>query len=223
MWDHTAVDVESKLLVSLIQGPSRDQTTCDKLVEDFAERTGRVPPELATTDEHAPYRNSLLNTYGVDYTPRRKSKKGRKCKPKKRGPKGMVYATVHKTREKGRVIDVRSELVIGTMENLNAALSASPCSSKVNTSFVERHNGTTRHFNARKQRKTYCFSKQLPEHVAMSWLATTHYNFCWSHRSLRVKVAPRRYTPRSPAMAAGLSDHVWTVAELLSWQSLPRT
>jgi len=222
VWDHTAVAAESKLLVSLVQGTSRDQKTCDKLVEDFAERTGGTPPDLVTTDEHAPYKGSLLNTYGVPYTPRRKSKKGRKRKPKKRGPKGMVYATVHKTREKGRVVDVRAELVLGTMEDLNAALSASLCSSKVNTSFVERHNGTTRHFNARKQRKTCCFSKQMPEHVAMSWLTVTHYNFCWSHRSLRVKVAPRTYVPRSPAMAAGLSDHVWTIAEFLSWQALPR-
>ncbi len=216
------MDAESKLLVSLVQGPSRDQATCDKLVEDFAERTCQTPPALATTDEHAPYLNSLLKTYGVDYTPRRKSKRGRKCKPKKRGPKGMVYATVHKTREKGRVVAVQEKLLIGTMESLTAVLVASPSSSKVNTSFVERHNGTTRHFNARKQRKTYCFSKQLPEHVAMSWLTVTHYNFCWAHRSLRVKLAPRKYAPRSPAMAAGLTDHVWTVADLLSWQSLPR-
>ena len=73
-------------MVSLVQGPSRDQETCDKLVEDFAERTNRVPPGLVTTDEHAPYKGSLLKTYGVDCTPEPTSKTGRKSKPKKRGP-----------------------------------------------------------------------------------------------------------------------------------------
>lgn len=179
-----------------------------------------MPPDLATTDEHPTYPNSFLNTYGQDYRPRRRSRKGRKCKLKKRGPAGMVYATVHKTREKGRVVDVQAKLVLGTESALAEALSNSPCSKEVNTSFVERHNGTARHFNARKQRKTYCFSKQLPEHVAMSWLTLTHYNFCWRHRSLRVRVGKKAYVQRSPAMAAGLTDHVWTVDELLRRQVL---
>lgn len=220
IWDHVAVDPATKLVVSLVQGPSRDQETCDKLVDDFAARTKREPPSLATTDEHAPYKNSLLNTYGRDYRPRRRSKAGRMRKIKKRGPDGMVYATVKKTREKGRVVDVRVELVLGTKADLTAALEKSPCSKTVNTSFVERNNGTARHFNARKQRDTCCFSKQLTEHVAMSWLMVTHYNFCWANRMLRVSVGKQRYTRRSPAMAAGIVDHIWTVEELLARQVL---
>ena len=210
------MDAETKVLVSLVHGPSRDQKTCDKLVEDFATRTGLVPPSLVTTDEHAPYKNALLKVYGVEEKPRRKTRTGQKAKPKKRLPAGMVYATVHKTREKGRVVDIRSKLVLGKKVGLEAALEASTSSSSVNTSFIERHNGTTRHFNARKQRKTYCFSKQMEEHVAMSWLMITHDNFCWAHRSLREEIAPRKYLRRSPAVAAGLVDHVWTVAELLT-------
>ena len=220
IWDHVAVDPETKLMVSLVQGPSRDQETCDKLVEDFADRTGHEPPDLTTTDEHAPYKNSLLKTYGRDYRPRRRAKVGRKRKLKKRGPEGMVYATVKKTREKGRVVHVRTELVLGKEEDLVAALEASPCSKTINTSFVERNNGTSRHFNSRKQRDTYGFSKQLAEHEAMSWLMLTHYNFCWQHRMLRVHLGSQRYAQRSPAVAAGIADHVWTIEELLTWQVL---
>lgn len=207
-------------MVSVVQGPSRDQETCDKLVEDFAGRTGGEPPELVTTDEHAQYKNSLLKQYGVEYRPRRRSRRGRKRSLKKRGPAGMVYATVKKTREKGRVVDVRTEVVLGTEEELAAALEVSPCSTTINTSFVERNNGTARHFNARKQRDTYCFSKQLAEHAAMTWLMVTHYNFCWTHRMLRVPVGHQRYEQRSPAMAASIVDHIWTVEELLTRQVL---
>jgi len=201
-----------------VQGPSRDQETCDKLVEDFAARTGNEPPDLATTDEHAPYKNSLLNTYGNEYRPRRRSRVGRKRNVKKRAPKGMVYATVKKTREQGRVVHVRRELVLGTEEDLVAALEASPCSETINTSFVERNNGSSRHFNSRKQRDTYGFSKQLAEHEAMSWLMVTHYNFCWKHRMLRVDLGCKRYAQRSPAVAAGITDHLWTIEELLTRQ-----
>jgi hypothetical protein len=130
----------------------------------------------------------------------------------------MVYATVKKTREKGRVVHVRTEVVLGTEEDLATALGASTCSKTINTSFVERNNGTARHFNPRKQRDTYCFSKQLTEHIAMSWLMVTHYNFCWANRTLRVRIGKQRYTRRSPAMAAGIVHHVWTVDEMLSHQ-----
>jgi IS1 family transposase len=219
-WDHVAVDPETKLMVSLVQGSSRDQATCDKLVEDFAERTGGVPPELVTTDEHAQYKNSILKKYGVEYRPRRRSRRGRKRSTRRRGPPGMVYATVKKTRKNGRVVHVRREIVLGTEEDLVAALEASSCSKTINTSFVERNNGTSRHFNSRKQRDTYSFSKQLAEHEAMSWLTVAHYNFCWTNRTLRVPLGEQRYTKRSPAMAAGLADHVWTVEELLTRQAL---
>ncbi len=219
-WDHTAVDPRRKLVVSLVQGPSRDQETCDRLVEDFADRTGRKPPELVTTDEHSPYKNSLLNTYGKTYRPRRKSKTGQKKKLKKRPPAGMVYATFNKTRENGEVVEVETKLVFGTLTKLGAALDASPCSRHVNTAFVERQNGTARHFNPRKQRKTYSFSKQLLLHLAMTWLAVLFYNYCRAHRTLRVPVSKRIYLLRSPAMAAGTTDHIWTIEELLDWQVL---
>jgi hypothetical protein len=88
----------------------------------------------------------------------------------------------------------------------------------VNTSFVARNNGTARYFNARKQRNTYCFSKQLAEHEAMSWLTLTHYNFCRANRTLHVKIDERSYTQRSPAMTECLSYHLWGVEEFRVYQ-----
>lgn len=202
----------------MIQGPHRDQASSDLLVLDFANRTNHQPPELVTTDEHATYEASLLKVYGIPYRPRRKGKRGPKKKLKKRWPKGMNYATVKKTRKKGRVVDVTTALVVGSEETLAAVLNDSPCSGTINTAFVERYNGSSRHFNARKQRKTYSFSKQYKEHEAMSWLMVTHYNFCWKPRTLRIPLGDRHYCQRTPAMAAGLTGHSWSIEELLRFQ-----
>jgi hypothetical protein len=128
----------------------------------------------------------------------------------------MVYATVNKTRQKGRIVDVATRLVLGKEEELIARLEGSPCSKNINTSLLERYNGTARHFNARKHRKTYDFSKQRKEHEAMSWIATVSYNFCRPNRSLRLRTGPRSFRPQSPAMVAGVTDHLWTLAEFLA-------
>ena len=86
------------------------------------------------------------------------------------------------------------------------------------TAFVERHNGTDRNRNRRKVRKTYCFSKDWQVHEAMTYFTMYSYNFCWPVRTLRREVGPKRYEPRTPAMVAGLTDHVWTIQE---WAAYP--
>jgi hypothetical protein len=86
-------------------------------------------------------------------------------------------------------------------------------SCRVNTSFLERQNGADRGRNARKIRKTYRFSKDWEVHEAMTYLTMYGYNFCWAVRTLRVKDAKQKWQERTPAMVAGLMDHVWTWRE----------
>jgi hypothetical protein len=74
--------------------------------------------------------------------------------PRTVAPEGLQYATVHKTRENNRVVQVEARVVYGTAEGVRRALERSSASPSVNTSFVERHNGTDRRRNARKGRKT---------------------------------------------------------------------
>ena len=95
----------------------------------------------------------------------------------------------------GRVVAVSQRLVLGSEGRLEQALEDSERSGTVNTSFVERYNGTQRHFNARKKRKAYTFSKELGFHEAATWLVVLWYNFGWCMRSLREKVQeePPRY------------------------------
>ena len=89
---------------------------------------------------------------------------------------------------------------------------------KASTSYLERQNATDRHRNARKGRKTYRFSKEWAVHESMTHFTQLSYNFCWPVRTLGVKDEAGRWQPRTPAMAAGLTDHVWTLAE---WVTLP--
>ena len=84
----------------------------------------------------------------------------------------------------------------------------------INTSVVERHNGTSRLRNQRKVRKTLAFSKAPRYHRWMSWLSIGLYNFCRGHSSLK-SIQDTRVQQRSPAMAARLIDHIWTVREWL--------
>ena len=81
-----------------------------------------------------------------------------------------------------------------------------------------RHNGTDRNRNRRKVRKTYGFSKDWEVHEAMTYFTMYSYNFCWAVRTLRREVSEGHYEPRTPAMVAGLTDHVWTTKE---WATYP--
>jgi hypothetical protein len=85
---------------------------------------------------------------------------------------------------------------------------------QINTSVVERHNGTSRLRNQRKVRKPLAFSKARRSHRWRSWLSVGLSNFCRPHSSLIIKQADQ-VTHRSPAMAAGVTDHLWSTHEWL--------
>jgi len=160
----------------------------------------------------------LLEQYGETVAPPRTGKPGRPRKTYKQWPDNAAYATVNKTYRKGKVAAVDRKLVQGTEEDLAAALTASACSDKINTAFVERQNGTDRSYNARKGRKTYEFSKNLLVHVAVTWWVMLCYNFHHTNRSLRSQLANGAFVHRTPAMMAGLATAPLTIADILTVQ-----
>lgn len=205
-WDHNAMAAESRLMVSLVPGKRTTEKTVE-LIGDFAARTGGVPPALTTTDEHHAYAEALAAQY-----PSPDGAKDESGRPKV-DPR-LLYATVRKTREKGRVVKVRRTIVFGTQAQLDAALAASTCSTTINTSFVERYNGTDRHFNKRKARATPAFSKDVEVHEAASWIGVTAYNFCRAHGGLNQKTPDGPPVKRTPAMAAGIVDRIISLVEI---------
>ena len=206
------LDAESKLLVSLVVGPRTGANT-NALLEDFKRRTDGVLPELITTDEYDVYRGAILNTYGVRQEYPRTGLRGRPRNPELAAPQDLVYAMVRKTREQGKVVDVSIRPVFGTAQQLKEAVERSTVSTHVNTTFVERYNATVRQHNSRKARKVYTFSKEFEHHQAMSWFGASYYNFCRPHLGLQTEVHGRR----APAMAAGISDHIWTLQEFMRY------
>lgn len=215
-WDHTAIDPEHRLLLNLVPG-KRIAENCDKLVADVKIRTGGRTDMLFTSDEHDPYTGALEKAYGQDVPVPKRPGPGRPPKPKTVMPPELCYATVRKTREQGRVVDVVRTIVFGTAALLDLQLSRSKASTTINTSFVERHNGTDRGQNARKTRKSYCFSKDWALHNAASYFIAFSYNFCWPVRTLDLVHADGTRTKRTPAMAADLSGHVWSTAEWITF------
>jgi hypothetical protein len=205
------------LVLSAVPG-ERTAANVVAVVEDVKRRTGGRLMDLITTDGYSAYEEAILDAYGEMLTPPRTGKRGRPRAPYKAPPPGLTYAVVEKTRAKGRVVEIAVRVVFGTMAAVAAALGMSRASRAINTAFVERQNATDRHRNARKARKTYRFSKDWRFHEAVTYLTLYAYNFCWPVRTLAAEDDWGRRRPRSPAMAAGLADHVWSMAE---WFSMP--
>jgi IS1 family transposase len=220
-WDHVAIDAESRLIVSVVPG-ERTAENVVAVVEDFKRRTEGRLMGLITTDGYPAYEEAILQAYGETVTPPRTGKRGRPRAPYKVAPEGLIYAVVEKTRAKGRVVAIATRVVFGTMAAVIVALGMSRASRAINTSFVERQNGTDRHRSARKARRTYRFSKDWRHHEAVTYLTMYVYNFCWPVRTLRMRDDQGAWQKRSPAMAAGLADHVWSIPEWLAFPSVRR-
>ena len=220
-WDHVALDPESRLVVSLVVGKRTEEAT-HELVGDFHRRTNGRVMRLLTSDEYPVYAGAIRQTYGRVVTPPRTGRRGRPRKPYTVMPPEVQYACVHKVRENNRVVKVSTRVVFGTPAAVALALLASAVSLAVNTCFVERHNGTDRNRCSRKVRKSYAFSKDWEVHHAATMFSYFSYNFCWAVRTLRERGANGRWRKRTPAMAAGLTDHVWTLADWLKYPAVQR-
>ena len=212
-----AYDPESRLVLCVVPG-ARDAACVEEVVGEVKQRTGGRVMDLLTSDDYPAYESAILNAYGQEIETTPSGRPSRRMVPEKVPPPGLNYATVEKRRERGRVVAVVTRVVFGTMAALVAALGRSKVSRWINTSFLERQNGTDRHRNARKVRKAYTFSKDWRVHEAMTYFTMYSYNFCWPVRTLNERDDMGRLRRRTPAMAAGLADHVWTMRE---WVTTP--
>jgi hypothetical protein len=125
-------------------------------------------------------------------------------------------------------VAVSTHVVFGEPEAVVACLATSPGSQRVHTSFVERDNLTQRQSNRRLTRRTHGFSKDLRWFEKQLWVSLASYHLLLPHTRLQEPLptpeptrglgSQRKWRPVTPAMAAGLTDHVWTTHELLSYR-----
>ncbi len=176
---------------------------------------GSVP--LGLTDGFKDYGTAFLAHFGQWMQPARRQDKGPLPKPRWIPVPALLYAQVVKSYRRRRIVGVKYRVVFGTMERVQQVLSA--CGRKINTAFVERLNLDIRQRVAAVGRRvnTLCQGEEGLQHQLTVYHA--YYNFCLPHSSLhqplRVPQATngrgsaKVWRPCTPAMAAGLTDHVW--------------
>jgi IS1 family transposase len=219
-WDHVAYDAEHRLVLAVVPG-ARSIENAEEVVTEVHERTNGREDVLLTSDEYPAYETAIDRVYGIPVEPKPPGTPGRPpIEPTRQAPADLKYATVRKEREKGRVVAILTAVVMGTWQAVAGALERSSASRTINTSFLERHHLTDRHHNARKSRKTYRFSKDWEIHEAMTYFTKYSYNFCWPVRTLRERDSEGQWRKRTPAMSAGLADHVWSLKEWLTFPAV---
>ncbi len=134
-----------------------------------------------------------------------------------------------KTVRRRRLVRVRHRVVFGTLETVNAVLAPLGC--QINTAFIERLNLTIRQHVAAVGRRVSTLCKGEDGVRQQLVLYHVYYNFCLPHASVRQSLlspvptnstgSAKRWQPRTPAMAVGLTDHVWTLREVLLFRVPP--
>jgi len=164
---------------------------------------------LYTSDELVHYETVLSDIYSEEIPVEPTGKRGRPRKPEKKIDSELDYAVVHKTREKGKVVKVERRIVFGEEKRIDEKIAQSP-GKKINTSYIERVNGTMRQTDSHLRRKSQTFAKEMPHFKAKLAVVILMYNCIRPHNTLS-KNPDKTYTPRTPALAANLIDKNWSV------------
>jgi hypothetical protein len=207
-WIHTALAMGSWFLLWVDFGP-RTQDTTATLIAQVVARVQTLP--LFLTDGWKAYPAALLQVVGVMYRRRRRGTVGRKPQPRLVAPKDLFYAQVVKVRDKtGHVVEVSRRVVFGGPRRFGQQLRLRQLGETIQTAFMERWYGTLRGLVAPLRRRTRCVSWSATRHRGRIWLLVSLYNFVMPHKSLR-----QGRTRRTPAMAIGLTSHIWSYQEYI--------
>jgi transposase-like protein len=214
VWMAMALAVPSRLWLGGVVSPLRDEALIRSLVGMVAACAASFGV-LVCVDGLASYVTAFSRAFRH---PLRTGKVGRpRLVPDPRFLMGQVVKSYAKRRVKG----VARRAVRGTAEAIAARLGAVGGGSRINTSYIERLNATFRSRLAPLARRGRAIARTRASLTAGMYLVGCAYNLCWAHDSLRTPAAPDaplKWRERTPAMAAGLTDHRWTISELLHYQ-----
>src|SRR3989454_4777679 len=227
-WVWGALDPVTKLLLTIDVGDrtlAQSQRVVHQVVQALA--PGCVP--LFLTDGFKEYTTALLTHYGQWVEPARQRAQGPAPKPRWVPLPGLLYAQVVKTVRRRRLVDVKHRLVFGTLGAVQQVLAA--CGWQINTAFIERLNLSIRQHVAAVGRRVTTLCKGEAGLRQQLALYQVYYNICLPHARVRLPLpqpeptngsgSARQWRPCTPAMAAGLTDHVWTLREVLLFRVPP--
>jgi len=211
-WRATMLDMDSRLRVA--HGIAKDETQASTEVFETLKRRGHPEgPPPTISDGWGGIDDAMIEVYGLvpEYGGRGRPPTRKQAQP------GWQYLQMVKIRdEHGKLQATKLRVIFGTKTEVLELLGKS-------TAYIERSHLTSRMFNGRQVRKTLAFSKNLDLYRASAVWEDAYYNLIRPHKSLAQKVTRGRlkWRKRTPAMAAGLTNHIWTVKELLTAIPLP--
>ena len=227
-WVWVAMDPESKLLLAIDVG-DRTLAMAQRLIHHVAQVLAPDCAPLFLTDGFREYCTALLTHFGSWVHPQRRQAPGPLPKPRWMPLPQLLDAQVVKTVRRRRLVRVSHRVVFGALEAINDVLAA--CGWQIQTAFVEQLNLAIRQRVAAVGRRvtTLCKGEDGVRHQLVLFHA--YHNFCLPHASLRVPLAAplptngtgsaKLWRPCTPAMAAGLTDHVWSLREVLLFRVPP--
>src|SRR5262245_52500700 len=208
VWMALAIMVKTRLWLGGEVSEQRDLPLIRRLIARVRRCAARRAL-LVCTDGLVSYIRAMLETFR-DPVPT-----GQSGRPRLRPWRNVLIAQVVKRYERRRVVATERRIVDGTPTRVETLRRRSQGNGVINTAYIERWNATVRERLAPLARRCRALARQtLTLHEGM-FLVGTVYNFCTPHESLN---AVQKTTP---AMAAGITDHRWTMHELLSWHVPP--
>ena len=214
----TAIKTETRLFISHHEGDRSTEAAINLFKDVERRRSIHSPIPVFTSDNWDSFEEGLVNVYGYLETPHSNGM-GRKPLPILIPYPNLKYAQVCKQKEKGRIVEVLQRIVFGDPNEVMEALGVDS-GGKINTAYIERLNLTIRNSLARFVRRGMNYSKDLQIHSHAIDFFQAWYNLVKPHQSLRLEISAgrKRWKQRTPAMAEGLTDHIWSLRELLTFR-----
>lgn len=218
-WMAMALMVSTRLWLGGVVSLKRERALADELMQLVVACCHAFAIVLVMVDGWKAYPRAIIRAFRTAL-PRNKGQRGRS---RKVAWPGLLLGVVIKRKLKGRLVEVERRLLKGNADEVAYHLTASGGGNMLNTSYIERLNATFRQRLAMLCRRTRQGARKLERVERGMWLIGCVYNFCQPHLSLRRynwRRSGGKWVEFSPAMASGLTDHLWSIRELL-WYKVP--
>jgi transposase-like protein len=213
-WMGLTMMVSTRLWLGGMVSRTRDSGLADRMMRQVRACSQATCALLVSTDGWAAYPGSIKRAFRDKV----KETVGRGRASLRVWPQ-LCIATVIKRTEKKRVVEVTRTMTLGMLDQASRLLHASQGGTTLNTAFIERLNGTMRERLATLTRKCRHAARRLEALSCGMYLIGCTYNVCWPHHEL--SKAKHRGFACTPAMASGLTDHLWSVGEVLIYKVAP--